>query len=190
MSDKVLVTGPSLAPAAVAIAVISGVIALAGSRPAEAASPDPAAQSSVTMTVEPLLAGTYRAGEWVAVRVHLQNNGPAVTGELQLTSVGDSTTINLPVQLASGAYDCVMTATVGDEGRVVPSCDAMPAAMLERRDAAALDTSDGAIAQPTPACWAIRPDPVNCPWGEHSTMSLRGYTDTRHPAFLFECRTR
>ncbi|MBX3030410.1 MAG: hypothetical protein KF809_09640 [Chloroflexi bacterium] len=72
---------------------------------ARAADPGPSAEPAlVTMTVEPLLAGTIRPGAWTALRVHLENAGPAIQGELRVTSTtqgGSSSSV--AVELPTGA---------------------------------------------------------------------------------------
>ena len=55
------------------------------------------------MTVEPMLGPTFRAGSWVAVRVQLENNGPAVDGALELAPSTGGGSYRIPVQLPSGA---------------------------------------------------------------------------------------
>jgi hypothetical protein len=42
--------------------------------------------AGLTMTAQPLLGGWARAGDWAAVRVRLENEGPAVEGELRVAS--------------------------------------------------------------------------------------------------------
>ncbi|HEV7604577.1 MAG TPA: hypothetical protein VGO15_06390, partial [Candidatus Limnocylindrales bacterium] len=62
---------------------IAAVLALAltvlGSLPGPVAAAD-----TPTIEAHILLAGHARVGSWVAVSVHLRNDGPAVTGELRL----------------------------------------------------------------------------------------------------------
>ena len=73
------------------------VLAAPAARAADAISP-------ITITAEPLLGGKVRAGEWAAVRVHVENAGPAVEGELRLDTIGSSDPgFAIPVQLATGA---------------------------------------------------------------------------------------
>jgi hypothetical protein len=56
------------------------------------------------MSVEPMLNGAFKPGTWAAIRVRLENDGPAIDGELRLTSsVDGSSTFGRVVQLASGA---------------------------------------------------------------------------------------
>jgi len=96
--------------AALALAVSSVFLATVhGSR---AASPDPSGQqpsaspstSAITITVLPMLGGSFSPGAWAAVRVRIENHGPAVTGELRISaSLQGTTTYGLPVQLPSGA---------------------------------------------------------------------------------------
>lgn len=57
------------------------------------------------MTVQPLLGGSFQPGSWVAIRVSLENSGPAVDGELTLSAAsGSASTFSLSVQLATGAH--------------------------------------------------------------------------------------
>ena len=68
------------------------------------ATPGSPAGSSVTITAEPMLGGSFRPGTWAAVRVRLENDGPAVTGELRISIAAQgSSTYGVPVELASGA---------------------------------------------------------------------------------------
>ena len=89
-----------------AVALIGTGMALALSLPGRAtgASPDPGGSSSITISAEPMLGGTFRSGSWAAVRVLLENTGPTVDGELRISNTATSaSTFNLPVQLAPGA---------------------------------------------------------------------------------------
>jgi hypothetical protein len=64
-------------PAVPAAAVAGAVLAFAVAGPAAAVDPP-------TMSARVLLQGHARLGSWIAIDVHLQNNGPSVTGELRL----------------------------------------------------------------------------------------------------------
>jgi hypothetical protein len=68
------------------------------------ATASPALRTDLRLTAEPLLGGTVRPGAWMAVRVHLENDGPAIDGELRVTGgqTGDSR-YGVRVQLATGA---------------------------------------------------------------------------------------
>jgi hypothetical protein len=58
----------------------------------------------ITMTVTPLLGGRVVQGEWAAVRVRLENDGPAVDGEIRVSSAeSGATRYGLAVQLPTGA---------------------------------------------------------------------------------------
>ncbi|MGZ8513490.1 MAG: hypothetical protein ACXW4H_00465 [Candidatus Limnocylindrales bacterium] len=62
-----------------------------------------AAADLPTMEAHALLAGNARIGSWMAIQVHLVNNGPAVTGELRLAggTQGQTrfgTAVDLPTQ--------------------------------------------------------------------------------------------
>ena len=87
---------------------LAAVLAVAGAvligQPAGAATPSPSPNPSITMTVQPLLGGTFAPGSWIALRVTLENSGPAVDGELTLTAAsGTASTYSRPIQLATGA---------------------------------------------------------------------------------------
>jgi hypothetical protein len=74
-----------------------------------------AAAGDVTLTAEVALAGNVRPGAWSAVRVHLENDGPPLRGELRITS-GESgrSSYGREVELASGArQDHVLYAQPG-----------------------------------------------------------------------------
>jgi hypothetical protein len=95
--------------ASLAVCAVGAALALpAGSAPAvvhaQGPTPSPAGNPSITLTAQPLLGGTFRVGAWAAVRVDVANAGPAVDGELRLSSAsGRGSTFSLPVQLATGA---------------------------------------------------------------------------------------
>jgi hypothetical protein len=69
------------------------------------ASPAPVARpGEVRMTARPLLGGAARPGAWMAVKVQLENDGPALEGELQVTGgQQQDTRFGVPVELATGA---------------------------------------------------------------------------------------
>ena len=77
--------------------IILGLSALAG--PALAADSDaPAMEARV------LLGGHARVGSWMAIEVHLRNDGPSVTGELRLDSGSQTRTqYGTPVDLPTGS---------------------------------------------------------------------------------------
>ena len=61
------------------------------------------ADNGLTMEAHVLLDGHARAGQWMAIDVHLTNSGPAVTGELRLAGGAQgrtrfSTPVDLPTQ--------------------------------------------------------------------------------------------
>jgi hypothetical protein len=66
-------------PVAVVTAAWLALAALVGSSAGPAAAADPP-----TMTARVLLQGHARLGSWIAIKVHLHNEGPSVTGELRL----------------------------------------------------------------------------------------------------------
>ncbi|MDQ3492388.1 MAG: hypothetical protein M3452_03910 [Chloroflexota bacterium] len=72
--------------------------------PVLAASPEAQPASGIVMTAEPMLDGNARPGAWSAVRVSVENDGPAVDGELRISSAEQgSSSYGIAVQLASGA---------------------------------------------------------------------------------------
>ncbi len=90
--------------AAVAIALAGCVALLLPATPAAAAEPEAGPDSSVSIAAEPLLGGTFRPGAWAAVRVRLENGGPALDGELRISSAGQrASTFGIAVHLAPGA---------------------------------------------------------------------------------------
>lgn len=71
---------------------------------ADAAAPDPAVDSAVVMSAEPMLGGSFRPGSWAAFRVLVENGGPAVAGELRISATTDgSSTFGRRVELPTGA---------------------------------------------------------------------------------------
>jgi hypothetical protein len=90
------------------IALVLAVVALlstAGIGLAADASPATVAPlGDVRMTARPLLGGAARPGAWMAVRVQLENDGPAISGELQVTGgQQQDTRFGVPVELPTGA---------------------------------------------------------------------------------------
>jgi hypothetical protein len=89
-------------PAVALIAV--AILCLIAWSPVLGASPEPQPNPGITMSAEPLLGGSFRIGSWAAVRVNVENHGPAVDGELRMSGSADrSSTFSVAVQLASGA---------------------------------------------------------------------------------------
>lgn len=63
-----------------------------------------AAASGPTMDARALLQGHSRVGSWLAIEVHLQNDGPPIVGELRLQGGAQGgTSFSLPIDLASPA---------------------------------------------------------------------------------------
>jgi hypothetical protein len=93
----------ALLAATLLVLLSAGAVPLAQAADAPAQAAD-APASEITMRAEPLLGGKVRRGEWAAVRVHLENDGPAVDGELRIaTSEQGASTYGTVVQLATGA---------------------------------------------------------------------------------------
>ena len=79
-------------------------VVTAADAPQASAATGATALPGVVMTAEPMLGGSVRPGSWMAVRVHLENDGPAVKGELRVSGVQTGATrYSLPVELATGA---------------------------------------------------------------------------------------
>lgn len=82
-----------------ALAVFALVLAALG----PAAAPSAAAAEGLSMEARILLNGNVRIGSWMAVQVHLVNNGPAVAGELRLAGGNQGqtrfgTVVDMPTQ--------------------------------------------------------------------------------------------
>lgn len=70
----------------------------------QAASAGTQQATGIVMTAEPMLGGNVRPGAWAAVRVRVENDGPAVDGELRISSADQGrSTYGIAVQLATGA---------------------------------------------------------------------------------------
>src|SRR3990172_8718584 len=73
---------------------------------ATAASPSPSVQPNpdVQLDAHALLGGNVRPGAWTAVDVHVTNDGPAIDGEMRISSTQDTGShYGLEVHLATGA---------------------------------------------------------------------------------------
>ena len=70
------------ARAGAAIALLTGIVAApaAAGRPVHAVAPPP----GLTMEARVLLNGHARVGSWMAIDVHLANDGPPISGELRM----------------------------------------------------------------------------------------------------------
>ena len=68
-------------------AILGCLVRVVAAFPASAqeASLTPGTDGPIRMTSQPLMDGNVRPGSWMGVRVHLENDGPAVSGEVQLT---------------------------------------------------------------------------------------------------------
>ncbi len=62
--------------------------------------------AAVTMQVEPHFGGHFKFGEWLPLRVTLNNDGPPLRTEVRAdtTQAGGQTTYIAPIELPSGAY--------------------------------------------------------------------------------------
>src|SRR6185312_10612810 len=66
--------------------------------------PVAAAPVAPAMEAKVLLDGHTRIGSWMAIQVHLKNDGPAVTGELRLSGGAQGRTrFGTPVDLPPGS---------------------------------------------------------------------------------------
>lgn len=93
---------PRLSPGARRAARIVAALGLASTALGPLAGATTAAETP-TMEARVLLGGHARVGEWVAIAVHLKNDGPAVSGELRITGGTQSqtrfgTAVDLPTQ--------------------------------------------------------------------------------------------
>lgn len=148
-----------------------------------AASPEAPASSEVVMTAEPMLDGNVRPGTWSAVRVSLQNDGPALDGELRITGAEQGrSSYGISVQLASGArqdhilygqpgfFGARFLVTLVSDGSVVASQEAAVVTsqagsasvfVIAERPEALIRDIRGAVTsanQPAPVLAAIAPE--------------------------------
>lgn len=81
------------------ILVIGVLLAGSGALPVSAAAAD-----GLTMEARSMLDGHARVGSWMAISVHLTNDGPAIVGELRLSGGSQGRTrFAVPVDLPSGS---------------------------------------------------------------------------------------
>ena len=94
---------PHRAPHRIARIVVALVAAwVVAAAPLRALAPAAFAADPPTMTARVLLQGHARLGSWIAIEVHLKNNGPAITGELRLQGgTQGGTRYSIAVELAS-----------------------------------------------------------------------------------------
>lgn len=83
--------------------LLVALLATADAAPALAQTSSPAPPEGLTMTAEPMLGGSYRAGSWMAVLVRLQNDGPQIVGELRLSSTATAPSFSVAVALPTGS---------------------------------------------------------------------------------------
>ena len=98
--------GRGAAAAAVTAAVLLSLamLVLPGAVLADDPTPLPGSDPAITLTAEPMLGGAFKPGTWAGFLVLLENNGPAVNGELRLASaVASASTFGRAVQLPTGA---------------------------------------------------------------------------------------
>ncbi len=104
---------------------------------ARAVDPSPVVtQAGITLRAEPLLGGAVRPGSWMGVRVHLANEGPAVTGELRLTGgQGRDSRYSVAVELPTGARQehLLYGQPTWAGGRVIVSLVDGPSTLAEQR---------------------------------------------------------
>ena len=105
----------------------------------QAATPAPAASGSpalLRMTAVPLMGGNVRPGSWMGVRVHLENDGPAVNGELRLTGgAQQGSRYSIEVELPTGARQdhLLYTQPTWSAGRLTASLVEGEETRLEQR---------------------------------------------------------
>jgi hypothetical protein len=102
----------STLPGRARLALVIGFVVLGLSHsasvvtPARAQAPGqtPIPNSSVSMTAEAMLGGSFTPGSWAAVRVNVGNDGPTIEGELRLRNRNpNASTFAVALQLATGA---------------------------------------------------------------------------------------
>jgi hypothetical protein len=87
----------------VALALALASVLLLPVDSARAATPEPALNPDITITATPMLGGSFRTGSWAAVRVRLENAGPAIRGELRISNTSSESTYGIAIELATGA---------------------------------------------------------------------------------------
>jgi hypothetical protein len=87
----------------VALALAGGSISVLPVGAGRAATPEPTLNPDITITAEPMLGGSFRTGSWAAVRVHVENAGPTIVGELRISNTSSESTYGIPIELATGA---------------------------------------------------------------------------------------
>lgn len=124
-----------------------GLLALAAALVAFLASPlaagaldtDPAPSGPpalLRLTAQPLMGGNVRPGSWLGVRVHLENDGPAVRGEVRLTGgAQQGSRYSVEVELATGARQdhLLYTQPTWSGGRLTASLVVDEQPLLEQR---------------------------------------------------------
>jgi hypothetical protein len=116
------------------VCVALGLVALPAG--AQGATSSPAPAGPVRLTARPLMDGYVRPGSWMGVRVHVENDGPAVTGELQLTGGAQAgSRYSLAVELPTGArQDHLLYAQpTWSGGRLTISLVSGPETLAEQR---------------------------------------------------------
>ena len=116
-------TAPTLAPVAARGARVAAALGLLLAAVGPLA-PPVAAADAPTMEARVLLGGQARVGSWVAVSIHLRNDGPAVTGELRLAggNQGETrfgTAVDLPTQSDKTYVLYAQPATFGNQLEVI-----------------------------------------------------------------------
>lgn len=90
--------------AASVVCVVTLLLAVPVASGAASPTPGPSAEPArLRLTAQPLMGGNVRPGSWMGVRVHLENDGPAVRGEVRLTGGAQQGRYSLPVELPTGA---------------------------------------------------------------------------------------
>ncbi|MET0772205.1 MAG: hypothetical protein ABWZ82_03895, partial [Candidatus Limnocylindrales bacterium] len=108
----------------------------AAAQPTSAAPVASGEPALVRLTARPLLGGHVRPGSWVGVQVHLENDGPAVLGELRLTGgAQQGSRYSVEVELPTGARQdhLLYTQPSWAGGRLTASLVSDAATLVEQR---------------------------------------------------------
>ncbi len=117
------------------------LVALSLALPVATQATDPApvpsgAPALLRLTAQPLMGGNVRPGSWLGVRVHLENDGPAVRGEVRLTGgAQQGSRYSVEVELATGARQdhLLYTQPAWSGGRLTASLVVDEQPLLEQR---------------------------------------------------------
>ncbi|HEX5062282.1 MAG TPA: hypothetical protein VFV99_23085 [Kofleriaceae bacterium] len=100
---------------------------------------------------------------------------------------GCSEAVDLDPTTPAFDYDCAMMASINGTWRTVPECTPNQRDGGEVHDR---NIRERGLAGPPESCWAFRPDPQSCFYGDSkSQLVMSGYTAFQHPALRFDCRS-